>query len=359
MNAFEFVDGKNSLCRWHNGIKTALCERRHFFFLAVVVYPMATIAFGETEETSFRTDFEAPNYKIGTIDGQAGWKVDQGTAEIREGEGLFGSYGLMLLPEDPFSQVRLELDTPVGSSRILFLDVHVRPVSSAEDKKEEMIDINSARIGVFADPTTKAAFIWVFDGDLNGGGTWVRTAAQVAIDQESRRAAGWHRLTVRQDVEGQFWDLWVDGKWAAAGVGLQEAQSPRSGSTYIFMGDAVSPLSLDDVWIGVVPPPEAELPPPPEDATAEALDSIESRDTRARLAAEGNKDTDGDGMSDRNERLLGLDPLVANDVKAYVPSPTTEVFTRIQIPLVKRGLVLENPFPDAKDAAPREAGNKK
>ena len=231
MNAFEFVDGKNSLRRRHKGIKTALSERGLFFSVAIVVYPMASIAFGETEETSFRTDFEAPNYKIGTIDGQAGWNVDQGTAEIREGEGLFGSYGLMLLPEDPFSQVRLELDTPVGSSRILFLDVHVRPVSSAEDKKEEMIDINSARIGVFADSTIKAAFIWVFDGDLNGGGTWVRTAAQVAIDQESRRAAGWHRLTVRQDVVGQFWDLWVDGKWAAAGVGLQEAQSPRSGST--------------------------------------------------------------------------------------------------------------------------------
>jgi len=358
MKTSNHVEEMNSLRCWKNGIKSALGERWFLRSLAIVTYPMATIAVGETEETSFRTDFEAPNYKIGTIDGQAGWRVDQGRAEIREGEGRFGSYGLMLLPEDPFSQVRLELDAPVGlsSSSTLFLDVHVRPVSSAEDQKEEMIDINSARIGVFANSTTKAASIWVFDGDLNGGGTWVRTSALIAIDQESRRAESWHRLTVRQDVEGQFWDLWVDGKWAAAGIGLQEPQSPRTGSTYIFMGDTVSPVSLDDLWIGVVPPPEAELPPP-EDATAQELDSIEERDTRARLAAEGNKDTDGDGMSDRNEILLGLDPLVANDVKAYVPSPTTEVFTRIQIPLVKRGLVLENPFPDPIESTPSDAGN--
>lgn len=63
------------------------------------------------------------------------------------------------------------------------------------------------------------------------------------------------------------------------------------------------------------------------------------------METEGNKDTDGDGMSDRNEKLLGLDPLVKNDVKAYLPSPTAEVFTRIQIPTVKRGLPVPSLFP--------------
>jgi hypothetical protein len=173
------------------------------------------------EELFFNASFEAPEYSIGTLDGQSGWKVDQGRAEIQLGEGRMGSAGLVLLPEEPFSQARLQLATDIGFNQTLFLDVYVRPVASDAAEKEEMIDINSARIGVFNDSSAEGASIWVFDGDVNGGGKWVRTSEKVAIDKASGRAAQWLRLTVRQDLEGHSWDLWVDGKWAAAGMGLQ------------------------------------------------------------------------------------------------------------------------------------------
>lgn len=308
------------------------------------------------EEFFFNASFEAPEYAIGTLDGQSGWKVDQGRAEIQLGEGRMGSSGLVLLPEEPFSQARLQLATDIGYSQILFLDVYVRPVASDASEKEEMIDINSARIGVFGESTADGAAIWVFDGDINGGGKWVRTSEIIAIDKESGRAAQWHRLTVRQDLEGHMWDLWVDGKWAAAGMGLQEPHARQKGSTYIFMGDTVRQVSVDDLWIGVVPPPQAELLPPGE-VSYDATKAVEQRDERARLSADGNKDTDGDGLSDRNELLLGLDPLVVNDKNPYLPSPTTEVFTRIQIPLVKRGIVLDDPFPHRAEELPIEEGN--
>lgn len=308
------------------------------------------------EEFFFNASFEAPEYAIGTLDGQSGWKVDQGRAEIQLGEGRMGSAGLVLLPEEPFSQARLQLATDIGFNQTLFLDVYVRPVASDAAEKEEMIDINSARIGVFNDSSADGASIWVFDGDVNGGGKWVRTSEIVAIDKESGRAAQWHRLTVRQDLEGHSWDLWVDGKWAAAGMGLQEPHARQKESTYIFMGDTVGRVSVDDLWIGVVPPPQAELLPPGE-VSYDATKAVEQRDERARLSADGNKDTDGDSLSDRNELLLGLDPLVVNDKNQYLPSPTTEVFTRIQIPLVKRGIVLDDPFPHRAEELPIEEGN--
>jgi hypothetical protein len=307
------------------------------------------------EEFYFNATFEAPEYSIGTLDGQSGWKVDQGRAEIQLGEGREGSAGLVLLPGEPFSQARLQLATDIGFNQTLFLDVYVRPVASDAAEKEEMIDINSARIGVFKDSSADGASIWVYDGDVNGGGKWVRTSVKVPIHNESGRAAQWHRLTVRQDLEGHSWDLWVDGKWAAAGMGLQEPHARENGSTYIFMGDTVRQVSVDDLWIGVVPPPQTELLLP-EEVSYDAAKAVEQRDEQARLSADGNKDTDGDGLSDRNELLLGLDPLVVNDKKQYLPSPTTEVFTRIQIPLVKRGVVLDDPFPHRVEELPIKEG---
>lgn len=140
------------------------------------------------EDLFFSATFETPEYTIGSVDGQAGWKVDQGHAEVKKGEGRMGSSGLVLLPEDPFSQARLQLATDIGVSQTLFLDVYVRPLASDAAEKEEMIDMNSARIGVFTDTTTDAASIWVFDGDLNGGGKWVRTSGVIAIDKDSGRA---------------------------------------------------------------------------------------------------------------------------------------------------------------------------
>lgn len=139
-------------------------------------------------------------------------------------------------------------------------------------------------------------------------------------------------------------------------MGLQEPHAQQKGSTYIFMGDRVREVSIDDLWIGVAPPPQAELLPP-DTVLYDDKKALEQRDAQARLSADGNKDTDGDGLSDRNELLLGLDPLVVNDKRQYLPSPTTEVFTRIQIPLVKRGLVLDNPFPHRAEKPPIKEGN--
>ena len=143
------------------------------------------------------------------------------------------------------------------------------------DAREEMIDVDSARIGLFRTEIPDRAALWIFHGDGKGGGIWLTTALRLPIDPRSGQALRWHRLTLREDSNRQTWDLWLDGAWAAADAGFQEPRAAGA-ATCIFMGDRTGPLALDELLIG----PANPLGP----------------------------DADGDGLLDRLEKMLGFDP---------------------------------------------------
>lgn len=193
-------------------------------------------------------DFESPLYITGSIDGQNGWRVDQGKAEIVEGQGRDGGAGLVLLPDDPFTQVRLSLPAPVGPG-VSFVDVYIRPHAVEFSEAGEMLDVNSARVGLFRTEEPSAAAVWVFHGDLLGGGAWQETPLRIVVDPATGQSLEWHRLTLKEDEENQMWDVWLDEVEAGSGLGFQDQWSPEA-RNYIFMGDSAEPLVLDDLWIG-------------------------------------------------------------------------------------------------------------
>jgi hypothetical protein len=224
----------------------------------------------------YTADFESPAYTIGSINGQHGWSVQQGTAVIAAGVGRKESQGLKLAAADPFSQAKLTLAPGEAPGPVMFLDFYVLPAASDAQKAEEFLDIDGARIGLFLDSAKPGeAVLNVFHGDGSGGGTWMATSARLKLKENTAAAREWVRLTLREDFLRQSWDLSVDGKPAAADLGFQEANVGHT-QNYIIMGDAVEAITLDDLVI------QSTNPMGP--------------------------DSDGDGIVDSVERQLGMNP---------------------------------------------------
>ena len=257
-------------------------------------------------------DFEAPAFTPSNIDGQGGWWVDQGTAEVLPGAGTKGSHGLTVTAADPFSQARLTLLRPDKIGPVLFLDAAVRLAAGEPFVYDESFDIDSARLGLFRSSLDSAVAEWhVFHGDGEGGGAWLNTGVLAEVDPLTDFSANWTRLTVRQDLSTQTWDLWADGALLASGLGFQ--YPPDAGLSHFFvLGDTHQPILLDDVSLS----PSNPLGP---DADRDGI--LDSDDLDAPPAAKGKPDaasadltdTDADGLPDVWEKARGFDPDNADD----------------------------------------------
>ena len=109
-----------------------------------------------------------------------------------------------------------------------------------------------------------------------------------------RFSVNWTRLTVREDLTTQTWDLWADGALLAAGLGFQ--YPPDAGLSHFFvLGDTRQPILLDDVSLSPFNPlgPDAD-----SDGILDADDpdaQIASGESREKVDL---TDTDADGLPD-------------------------------------------------------------
>lgn len=259
-------------------------------FCSTVLPPNSVNA--QAEIPPYSMDFES--LPLGSIHGQRGWTVEQGTAEVVNELAFGGQQSLRLAPGAPFSQARLSLDTGSMPQLVMFLDFRLRTVATVLPATggpgvDELLDVDGARIGLFRTSVeSDTANLWLFNGDGSGGGSWVQTAATLPIEVGSGRVTSWARLSLRQDFVRQIWDCWLDGKLAATNLGFQESPISHT-AAYILMGDAAAPVYLDDLAI------LADNP----------------------LAA----DQDRDGIPDAAETALGSDP--TTDDRDVVPSGHT------------------------------------
>jgi hypothetical protein len=289
--------------------------------VAVAASPVGEVA-AQQPAPPVQCGFEEPDYHAGSIDGQHGWSLQQGRAEIVSGEAHGGQKALKLFPADPFSQAKLSLSPGVPPSAVMFVDFFVVPAPGALSEKEEFLDIDGARIGLFRETDdAPEAVVYFFHGNGAGSGEWISTGAKVVVHEEGAGERPWVRITVREDFARQTWDLWVDGKPVAGDAGFQE---PNMGHTqnYIIMGDAVESVLLDDVSIAAANPygPDADLDG--------LVDSLEKTLGFNPLFDDRDADKDGDGVRNLEEALLsaaGNNGLKINAAEALPSAPVFSV----------------------------------
>jgi hypothetical protein len=161
--------------------------------LSIIFLPLVSGSLGANgQSVPYSTSFESPVYSLGPVDGQDGWSGD-GT--IQNASPFIRSGTQSLRVTDNRRVRRVFPDTPKGP---LFIDgyYHEIAVANLPDATE------------LGDGTSFVLFhetegILAFDGDGNGGGTWVSSGIQVATDTLQR-------VTIGQDYDLKEWVLYID-----------------------------------------------------------------------------------------------------------------------------------------------------
>ncbi len=162
-----------------------------------------------------------------------------------------------------------------------------------------MIDVDSARVGLFKSDNPNQGALWIFNGNGQGGGLWLETPVRLPVDPRTGRCLQWHRLTLRTDPKRQVWDLWLDTHWAAASMGFQDPHTPGE-TSYIFMGDRRGLFSLDEL---LITPMNPLIPDADADGLGDALEQSLGLD---QTSDDREQDPDGDGLTQLDRAIAKL-----------------------------------------------------
>jgi hypothetical protein len=148
----------------------------------------------------------AENFTTGSLGGQRGWILAQGSADVTTATYQAGARSLVLNSGGTaakISQVFLES----GAPDVTFLDVYIAPVAAGSASASTVVETESAKIG-FQISSGQGA-IYSFDGV--GSNTWVDSGARFPING-SNQSTNWLHLTIREDYVNKKWDVYLDGQ---------------------------------------------------------------------------------------------------------------------------------------------------
>jgi YD repeat-containing protein len=198
------------------------------------------------------TDFEpSEGYVPGSLNGQLGWSVIQGSAAIVSGQAYSGSQSVVLTPTNPPALIAQALQ-PSTNPAVVYVDLGFQPVAEVNVMSSSIVTAGGASFGFLA--SGGVAQVETLNGDGQGGGAWVPTAtgASVALTSGTNQASGWHRFTIREDFTNQIWDLYVDGAMVAYNLNFSNAVS--SVNSLVILGSASLAVGLDTVYVGATNP---------------------------------------------------------------------------------------------------------
>lgn len=188
----------------------------------------------------------------GNLFPQHGWLVQQGAAHVSSEQPLVGSHGVKLIAGSQRAQV-LKAFNPSGARS--FVEVYARPVAASVVTDSSAIYYGASRLG-FVIVGAGTGAVYAFDGDGNGGGTWVDTGVRFPLNG-SNQATQWLRLTVDHDYATHRWQLIVDGTRVRSDLAMR-SNTESTFSNLIWWGTTNAAAYVDNFSATVNNP----FPPP-------------------------------------------------------------------------------------------------
>jgi RHS repeat-associated protein len=194
----------------------------------------------------FLESFETP-----TQQAPAGWQVPAGSAEVVSGQ--TGAVGTSLkLATTLAGQAETRVVRPITgwnqTEPVAFIDFLIKPAANPEGSMASVY-VNGTQIAFQVPAGSTQGQIWVYHGnddDATGASEkWLRSAGNYTISASTQQANAFTRLTLRQDYQRKIWDLFVDGKLAAANLGFDGRDANLA--SIEFYGSDVADLHLDQL----------------------------------------------------------------------------------------------------------------
>ena len=245
----------------------------------------------------WESGFEAEEgYSIGDLDGQDGWRVGEGTAQVQTGEVAAGEQAAELGGGGAAGSSRVEHYFAGGGQTVVWTDFKVKMVPRALAEPGRNAAGVAAMVAVDEDMN-----LCGFDGT---SGEWARATNAVRV-----KLGQWLHLTVMEDFSAGQWNLYWDGEPILEGLSFADGTVGQYSRFALCGGSSVGEY-LDEVRISGEMPEHIDrdgdgLTDSEEDADGDGVVDPEETDPL-------NPDSDGDGMSDGAERRWGYDPVVSN-----------------------------------------------
>jgi Bacterial Ig domain len=247
----------------------------------------------------YLTDFEiADGFAIGSLDGQAGWSVPQGSANISSNADS-GNQGVQLVGGSPATIAQSSF-APTPGETVEFCDFYAKPAAESTIAASTVFIAEGAEFGFLQ--SGGAGVLQVFHGDGNGGGTWAATSFSIPLNT-SNQAQSWVHLTARLDFAKQTWDIYANGIMIAADIPFISKSSTYF-STLQLLGDSANDSFFDFVYIGASNPLF-------NDANNDGIDDAwESQYGLSLTSNDRNTNLSGDGVSVLQDYINGKSPLI-------------------------------------------------
>jgi hypothetical protein len=301
----------------------------------------------------YAADFEgAKRYRLGSLQGQQGWTVTQGAAEVVSSTAFQGTQSVELKP-GPVGAVARQTFAGSAGDGPTFVDLFVRPVAGLNPEEGSAFDLGGATVAFVRDGT--AGRMQALQWDAFGAPSWKPAGSPVALDGGGG-ATRWIRLTARLSYATGAWDIYVDGQLAWADLGFDymkpaplaltalsvQGGAPQASYFDFLYAGLDNPLfadadrdGMDDAWEidngldpavddrdgdkdgdGLVNVREYQLGTRADRADTDGDGLPDAWEVQRHLdplkAAEPDADTDGDGVSDLEEYAAGINPLAAD-----------------------------------------------
>ena len=272
----------------------------------------------------YTADFEAAEgYLVGSLAGQLGWSVSQGSAEVTDAAFFSGANSVVLAPAAPVAKIA-QAFAPLAGQDVVFVDFYAKPVADVDVGAATIFDVESSRFALGA--IGAGGELRAFNGDGAGGGEWLGTGFTVPLAGDNQ-TQDWIRMTVRLDFARKTWDLYAGGALVAADLNFRD----RTRSTlalFTVQGHATAATHLDYVFAAADNPLFADADKDGMDDAWETSNGLNPavNDRDGDLDGDGlsnireyqlrlkpnNPDSDGDGLYDGDEVFWGWGPLAPN-----------------------------------------------
>jgi PKD repeat protein len=264
-----------------------------------------------TTSLIYSTGFEpSDGFVPGSLDGQNGWSVSQGAANISADVFNSGVQSLQLAA-GASAAIASQTFPATSGEGVELCDFYALPAAETGITSSSLYTIEGAQFGF--QQVNGQGVLEAYYGDGNGGGTWTATAFTISLGI-GNQATSWVRLTARLDFGAQTWDLYANGAMVAAGIPFVTTTSTYL-STLQIQGDAGMATYVDDLYIGATNPLFADVNSDGIDDAWETLYGF-SLSTNDR-----NGDPSGGGVTNVQKFIQGTSPLDFYNGVPQVVSP--------------------------------------